>query len=156
MTRRSLFIFAAALSLSVAGYAWAKPNFTGTWKINAAKSDFGPMPQPDKMERTITHDDPSLKYTTVQTTPNGEVTSDATYKTDGSDTTNKVRGMDVKGNAKWAGDALTISSKREFQGMEITQVESWTLAEGGKQLVINNKVNTPQGDFDLKFVFDKQ
>ena len=91
-----------------------------------------------------------------QTTPNGEMTSEAAYKTDGSDTTNKVRGMDVKGNAKWVGDALTISSKREFQGMEITQVESWTLAEGGKQLVINNKVNTPQGDFDLKFVFDKQ
>jgi hypothetical protein len=156
LKRKALITFAAALALTVAAHAWAKPDFTGNWKLNAAKSEFGPMPAPEKMERKITHEDQSLKYTSLQSGPNGEVTSEVAYKTDGTESTNKLRGMDVKGTAKWVGDVLTISSKREVQGMEISQVESWSLAEEGKQLVINNKISTPQGDFDLKFVFDKQ
>jgi hypothetical protein len=77
-------------------------------------------------------------------------------KTDGSESVNKLRNMDVKSVAKWAGDVLTVNSKREVQGVEITQNETWTLSEDGKQLMINNKLSTPQGDFELKLVFDKQ
>ena len=41
MTRR---LFALAF-VAVALIAADKPNFTVTWKLNSAKSDFGPMPQ---------------------------------------------------------------------------------------------------------------
>ena len=54
------------------------------------------------------------------------------------------------------GDALTVASKREVQGMEITQNENWTLSEDGKVLTIVNKINTPQGDFEITVVMDKQ
>ena len=136
--------------------AWERPNFSGDWKLNAAKSDFGPMPGPDKMNRTIKHEDPSLKMTTTQTGPQGETTTELAYTTDGKPSTNKIRGQDVTGTAKWDGDALSIGSKREFQGMEITMNERWTLSEDGKTLTVNNKVNTPQGDFEIKVVMDKQ
>jgi len=145
----------AAVGLSLAT-AWARPNFSGDWKLNAAKSDYGPMPGPEKMERKITHDDPSLKMVTTQTGQQGEVTTELAYKTDGTPSTNKIRGQDVTGVAKWDGDVLTISSKREIQGMEITMNERWSLSEDGKTLSINNKVNTPNGDFEIKIVMDKQ
>jgi hypothetical protein len=156
LKRRSILTFAAALALCVAGQAWAKPNFSGNWKLNVAKSDFGPVPAPEKMDRSITHEDPSLKFTTVQVGQQGEVKSSMELKTDGSESVNKLRNMDVKSVAKWAGDVLTVNSKREVQGVEITQNETWTLSEDGKQLMINNKLSTPQGDFELKLVFDKK
>jgi hypothetical protein len=158
MNRRYWTILCAAawLALAVPAGAWEKPNLSGDWKLNVAKSDFGPMPGPEKMDRTIKHEDPSLKMTTTQSGPQGEVTTELAYTTDGKPCTNKIRGQDVTGVAKWDGDALTINYKREIQGMEITANERWTLSEDGKTLTVTNKLNTPQGDFEIKIVMDKQ
>lgn len=138
------------------GAAWAKPNFSGTWKLNAAKSNYGQLPTPEKLVRTITHEDPALKISTTQTTQQGEVTSELNYTTDGKSVTNKTPRGEVTGAAKWDGDVLTITSKRELQGMEINQHEQWTLSADGKVLTVNNKVGTPQGEFEIKIVLDKQ
>ena len=145
-----------AFALAVCAPASAAPNFSGNWKFNAGKSNYGPIPAPDKMERKITHEEPTLKMTTVQSGQQGEITTDMTYKTDGSESVNKVRGNDVKSVAKWDGAALTVASKREVQGMEITQNERWTLSDDGKILTILNKINTPQGEFEITIVMDKQ
>jgi hypothetical protein len=154
--RRSLLTVAAlALSANLVS-AQDKPNFSGAWKMNAAKSDFGPMPAPDKMDRTIDHKDPELKFKTMQSTPNGDQTSDTMYKTDGTDSMNKQRGADVKSVAKWEADKLVIKSKREAQGMEISITETWALAEAGKVLNIVNNIDTPQGAFEIKLVLEKQ
>jgi hypothetical protein len=156
--RRNFLAIGALMAFS-AGFsqAWAaKPDFSGTWKLDASKSEFGPMPAPDKWERTITHQDPSLKYKTVQAGPQGEMTTDTSYTTDGKESMNKFRGQDVKGVAKWDGDVLTIQSKREVQGMEISINERWTLSPDGKVLTIANAISTPQGDFETKIVADKQ
>ena len=149
-------MFAAAFALVVCAPAWGAPNFSGNWKLNAGKSNYGPIPVPDKFERKITHEEPTLKMTTTQAGQQGEFTTDMTYKTDGSESVNKVRNADVKSVAKWDGDALTVSSKREVQGMEITQNERWTLSSDGKVLTILNKINTPQGEFEITVVLDKQ
>ena len=54
----SLTLLTLALGLV---QAQAKTDFSGTWKLNTGKSDFGPMPPPDSMTQKITHQDPSLK-----------------------------------------------------------------------------------------------
>ena len=156
---RRKFLAIGALIAFTAGcsQAWAaKPDFSGTWKLDASKNEFGPMPVPDKWERTITHQDPSLKYKTVQAGPQGEMTTETSYTTDGKESMNKFRGQDVKGVAKWDGDVLTIQSKREIQGMEVSINERWTLSPDGKVLTIANAISTPQGDFETKIVADKQ
>ena len=158
MHRRSLtFLCAvAALSLVIPAGAWAKPNFSGTWKLNSAKSDFGQMTGPEKMERTVTHEDPSLKYSTVQTGPQGEVTSQMAYTTDGKPATNQTPMGEVTGAATWDGDVLNIENKREFQGIQITQTERWSLSEDGKTLTIDSRVAMPRGHVEMKMVFEKQ
>lgn len=148
---------AAALTLAIPAGAWAKPNFSGSWKLNSGKSDFGQMTGPEKMDRKVTHEDPSLKYSIVQSSPQGgEVTTDMAYTTDGKSSTNQTPMGEVTGAATWEGDALNIVNKRQFQGLEITQTEKWTLSEDGKTLTIDSRVSMPRGHVEMKIVMDKQ
>jgi hypothetical protein len=147
---------AAVLTIALSAGAFAKPNYSGNWKMSLDKSDLGPMPPPEKFERSITHEDPSLSWSQVQVGQQGEVKTEMKYTTDGKPSTNKTARGEVTGTAAWDGEVLTITTKREFQGGEMTQAERWNLSEDGKTLTINNKITAPQGEFDLKFVLEKQ
>ncbi len=157
MTRR--FLIAAALT-ALTGLVCLgadKPNFSGSWKINNAKSDFGPMPSgPEKFERTIDHKDPELKMKTVQSFQGNERTSEVTYTIDGTEHAVKTAMGEAQVTATWKGNNLEVVSKREIQGNEIKSVEVWTLSEDGKTLTTESTINSPQGEFKLKFVLDKQ
>jgi hypothetical protein len=147
----------AALSIAIPAGAWAKPNFSGSWTLNPGKSDFGQMTGPAKMERKVAHEDPSLKYSSVQSSPQGgDVTTEMAYTTDGKSSTNKTPLGEVTGTATWEGDVLNIVNKRQFQGLDITQAERWTLSEDGKTLTIDSRVSMPRGHVEMKIVMDKQ
>jgi hypothetical protein len=51
-------IFFSILTLAAAGN---KPNFSGVWKLNPAKSEFGKAPAPQSLISTVEHHDPELK-----------------------------------------------------------------------------------------------
>ncbi|MBX9603979.1 MAG: hypothetical protein K2X35_23435 [Bryobacteraceae bacterium] len=156
---KKFFLTLVVLALFVAAFsapAMAKPNFTGEWKIDADKSNFGPMPPPDKFIRTIKHSDPDLEMTTDQAGAQGEDKNTAKYKTDGTDVVNQLRGTDVKGKASWDGDKLKISNTLDFGGTEVKLDEIWTLSADGKVLTTLYKINSPQGEFELTFVLNKQ
>ena len=127
-------------------------NLSGVWKLNAAKSDYGKFPAPLSVTRKITHNDPRLVFSTTQTGPQGDVTSSLTYTTDGKEVVNG----DSKGVAQWIGDKLMIESSREFQGATLKQKEIWTLSGDGKTLTVDSHVSLPNGEFDVKQVFDRQ
>ena len=154
MTRRTLPVFLVMVSLCAA--AQAAPNFSGEWKMNIAKSDFGPVPAPEILTRSIRHNDPVLDIKTHQKGAQGDVSTELHYTTDGKPSVNKVNGSDAKGTAKWQGDNLIVESVRDFQGMELKSKETWTLSDGGKTLTISNHIVVPQGEFDLKLVLEKQ
>ncbi len=149
---RTLLAFVA-----MAGVALAAPNFSGEWKVNVAKSDFGPLPPPESFTRTIKHDDPVIEYTTHQKSAQGDITTQVKYTTDGKPSTNTINGAESKGTAKWSGEHLEIESSREIQGMQITSKEIWTMSDGGKTLTVNSHISIPgQGEFELKLVLEKQ
>lgn len=154
MTRRLAVLTLVTLLACTA--ALAKPNFSGQWKLNVSKSDLGPMPPPEKWDRRITHEDPNLQLVTTQVGQQGEFTTDLKYTTDGKECTNTIVGSEVKGTARWDGEKLLIDSKRSFQGNELTFKESWTLAEDGKTITINTAISGARGEFNLKFVLEKQ
>jgi hypothetical protein len=144
------------LSIALSAAALAAPNFSGQWKMNVAKSDFGPVPAPEVLTRTVKHADPALEYTTHQKGEQGEVNTDIKYTTDGKPCVNKINGSEAKGTAKWEADKLIIESVRDLQGTQLTSKETWMLTDGGKTLIINNHIAVPQGEFDLKLVLEKQ
>jgi hypothetical protein len=49
-----------------------------------------------------------------------------------------------------------IESSREFQGVTLKQKDIWTVSDDGKTLTIDSHVSIPNGEFDIKQVFDKQ
>src|SRR5579884_2967851 len=86
MTRRRALIFAVpVILLGGAVQAFAKPNFTGDWKLNADKSNFGPIPPPTAMTLNIDHSDPNLKILTKQSGAQGDMEYEAKYTTDGKE-----------------------------------------------------------------------
>lgn len=153
-------IVLCVLALAVAAIAADKPDFTGNWKLDAAKSDFGQMPAPEKMERLIDHKDPSIKIKTTQSTPNGDRTMDTAYTLDGKEQKQETPRGVVMYTPKWEGAIVVIDSKRTMnvqgQQVEITGVERWSLSEDGKTMTVDSKMVAPMGELTMKAVFAKQ
>lgn len=147
-----LIMTTAIAALAIATSASAKPNFSGTWRLNKAKSNYGPVAAPARMERKIVHDDPMLKMVIVQANGEGERTLEQAYKTDGTPSVNKVGTREITSVAKWDGEALVISSERG----EFAQSERWTISEDGRVLTLVNRIKSPNGNFEVTVVMDKQ
>jgi hypothetical protein len=151
----------AILLLTVSAVAQnATPNFTGTWTLDLAKSDFGPAPPPDSVVMTIDHKEPTVKSTTIQKSSQGDATNDSTITTDGKENVNKLRAQgfeqDVKSTSKWSGKKLTTERALEIQGMSIGMNDAWDLSDDGKVLTIVREINTPQGSFSTRMAFNKK
>ena len=141
-------LFAATLSAA---------NFSGEWKLDPAKSDFGPAPAPEMMTRSIKQTLPAVEISTHQKGAAGESTTQLKYTLDGKESVNKLPTGESKGTAKLDGDHMVIESSRDYQGMTLAVKETWTLSEGGKVLTILNHITVPgQGEFDSKLFFNKQ
>jgi hypothetical protein len=145
MTRVLLFAALSMLPVSAA------PNLSGSWILNVAKSQYGQFPAPEIMTRQIQYNDPALSLSTYQKGAQGEVTTDLKYTTDGKPVVNGAN----QGSAHWDGDKLVIESSRDYQGTKLTQREEWTLSPDGKTLTIATHVKLPNGEFDVKQVFEK-
>lgn len=162
MTRRKLSIALVAILAMTAMAAMAadKPDFSGSWKLNAAKSDFGQFPAPDKLDMKVDHKEPALNVTISQVNQMGERTTDSKYTTDGKECVNgEGRGQSTSTLA-WDGAVLVIKSTRKFsrdgEEMEIKGEDRWTLSADGKTLTAEMKMSTPMGDIVMKRVLDKQ
>lgn len=136
--------------------ALAKPNFSGDWKMNPSKSDFGPMPAPSSMTEKIAHEDPNLTVAVKQATDQGDFEANLKYTTDGKECSNEVRGNPVKSTAKWDGDTLLIDSKAKFGDNDMTINDKWNLSEDGKTLTVSRHIVSPMGEGDIKMVLEKQ
>ena len=135
----------------------ATPNLSGTWKLNIAKSDFGPVPPPDSRVDTIEDNEPAIKLTSVRAGgPMGNGTIITNFFTDGRETTSKVFDTDAKTTAHWDGSALAVNVKTTMQGSDVAFKNVYTLAADGKTLMIASHISGPMGELDLKMIFDKQ
>jgi hypothetical protein len=132
------------------------PNFTGTWKMDGDRSDFGQIPKPANFVRKVEHDDPKVHVVTTFTTPNGEAVTDVRYTTDGKENLNTVRGGEWTSTMLWDGTSLDLTSKRMLNGSEVSTKERWTLTSKGKVLTVVNKTTTPQAEITFTVVLNKE
>ncbi len=151
---KTLLILAALAGIALAA---DKPNFSGEWKLNAAKSNFGPLPAPATYTRKITHAEPSI---TVEDTQTGGAQGDQhdthTYTTDGKEISFQSNGADVKSALSWDGDALLINSKASVQGTDILIKDKIALSDEGKTMTDTIHIGSPQGELEMSIVFEKQ
>ena len=154
LTRRlSLLLVCAGLITSAA----AKPNLTGTWKLNTSKSEFGPVPGPDSMTREIKHDDPNMEVKTTQSGQQGTMTTQAKWTTDGKECVNQTPRGEIKGTMKWDGEVLVHQYKvSTAQAGELTIEDRWTVLEDGKTMDVKSKISGGFGELERKLILEKQ
>jgi hypothetical protein len=147
------------LVLASATFAQTKPDFSGTWRFNQAKSTPGTAGNtpniafPSQLVIKQSAADLYVNATSVRQAP-----FTATYKLDGSKVTVEApRGITELGDAKFEGSSLVINTRRSFTSplgeTVITFKEVWTL--NGNVLTIE-KTRIEEGDsFSEKGVYDK-
>jgi hypothetical protein len=148
---------APALAVPVAASTTGRvPNFAGTWKMDASKSDFGPLPAPTVFIRSVKHNDPVLEVETTQSGRQGEVVSTLKYRTDGSESMNTIRGAEVKSTAQWDGSTLVIKYDRSTPQGQITGEERWVLSPDGNTTSVDANITGSFGEVQMKLVLNKQ
>lgn len=136
--------------------AYSKPNFTGEWKINLSKSDFGQLPPPVNYERRIRHAEPAIEMTSHQTGAQGEQTLVLKLRTDGRETVNHTRNGDTTSIGKWVGNSLQFQTKHAVTGGDLVSTDTWSLSGDGRTLTVNSVVATPKASLRIVAVFDRQ
>lgn len=139
-----------AMLAALAGSA-AAADFSGSWMLNATKSQFGQFPAPEVMLRNVKQDGGQIVMSTYQKGAQGEVRSELRYTTDGRSATNGAS----TGTARIEGQTLVIESAREAQGAKLTQRDVWSLSADGKTLTVESRIQLPNGTFEVKQVFEK-
>lgn len=151
-SRAFLLVFLFSLFGTLSAQS-AKPNFTGEWEMDAAKSDFGGFPKPTFIARSIVQKDPELTIATTQRGTNGEQTAHALYRTDGVDTTNQFSSGEGTSHAFWDGNTLVIRTNMKGRNdLTIEMEEHWALSTDGKILTTTSHVETSKGSTDLTLV----
>src|SRR4051812_1794195 len=150
------FLMLVPFCLGLMAAADSHPNFSGTWKMDSERSDFGSVPKPASFVRTIEHQDPKIHVNTNFSTPDGNAVTDVRYTTDGKENVNTVRGSEWKSTMVWDGNSLELASKRTINGAEITTKERWTVTNQGKVMSVVNNTATPNGNITFTVVLNKQ
>ncbi|HYL35577.1 MAG TPA: hypothetical protein VEV17_06675 [Bryobacteraceae bacterium] len=133
------------------------PNYSGTWKLNVEKSDFGPLPPSNSRTDVIVHNDPNLKQQTTDDGAQGKQEYTLNMTTDGKEATNNTGDVEVKNTASWEGANLVVGTKLSVQGTDIAVKSTWLLSPDGKTLTQNAHIAAGAlGELDQKMVFEKQ
>ncbi len=149
----------ALLMLAAASFALAadKPSFSGNWKMDADRSEFGGSPPPDSFTRTIEQAGASLIFTDEQSSAAGHEKAVRKYTTDATETTYTWMGNQVKSAAHWEGDTLVIVGKVDANGTEIIVNSRLNLSPDGKTLTEDDKLAAGGNEIAaLKLVLIKQ
>ena len=144
--------------------SWAqdKPNFSGTWTLDASKSDtplaagraggggragrggLGALGGGGNGPVVITQTDTEIAIGAV------------TYKLNGSSTPiGGGRGAAAQAKAAWDGSKLVIEVTRDVQGNTLTTKQVRSLDTTGKEMRVEITVNAPRGERTVTQVFTK-
>ena len=145
-----------ALALAAGPAAAAdKPDFSGKWVLDVAKSDFGMLPGPDSQTNNIDHKEPKIKVAMTVKTAQGERSSERNLTTDGEENTNTAGPLTSKSRSKWDGNRLVTDAKLQTPNGDVELKETWELGEGGL-LLVTRDFKSAMGETTQKLQFKKE
>ncbi len=164
MGRKTLLLAAAILSLSAFALAATKPNFSGTWTMDRARS-FG-LPPDMNQTLTITQKDNQIELETRLIQPNNERSVKDTYTLDGKEYDFSPPAPPNQPPAKGKRTAIWLPNDKGIQVTEVTTAETpkgpvttqivrkWTISGQG-ELVIDMYIDNPNASYEAKRIFIK-
>ncbi len=148
-------ILAAAAFLAAA--APAKPDFSGAWVVNPQKSQLADWAKYDSTTITIEHKEPKLRFHRVSVKAGKTDESSYELTTDGVEKVEKDGGMTVTSRLSWEGEVLVLQNRMVLpDGREATNTVRYTLKDGGKTFVAEEKFRGPVRKYDNLWVADKK
>src|SRR5574338_1499898 len=129
-------------------------NFSGEWKLNEGKSDLGQFASfATRAIKTVQDNDSITISRTAPSMNGGDFTTHETLTFDGKESQTNLFGESKKiASIKWAddGQSFTVTYKLllDFNGQqsEVDGTEKWSMADGGKTLVLENNSTSSFGD----------
>jgi len=159
-TRNLFLVLAVTAALLSVGFADQKPNFSGKWELDKIKSFSNPAGL--EQSATITQTGDQIKFDTkVKTTRGGEQAITETYSVDGKEAEFKPAAppnATGKRTATWLpnGRGILIKDETIVDGKVVTTVtRKWTLAADGKSFTVDYFMDTANGSFEAKRIFNK-
>lgn len=158
---RSFALIVSCLSLTLCASAANQADFSGTWKLNADKSEFGlkaPGPPPSQTI-VIIQTGTTITVKTIDATP---PQADMTIKTDGTEGNipSGDKGKEATASATWDGSNLTITIRyydrkhRPLKGVGATAL--WSISPDGATLSQAHRATGAGFVLNARLVFDKQ
>jgi len=134
------------------------PNFSGIWKLDPTKSDFGPQTPPESAEYVVRHVGATISFNYTQ---DGKTTRVDLTPDNEERITSENEETAVWTKSYWSGNVLVIESRERQRfgtqtGAGVSWTSRWTLSPDGKELTIEKKIRTPDGEFGQRVVFVKQ
>ncbi len=135
-------------------YSEAKPDFSGTWKLNTQKSDFGTDPMPDSLIAKVEHKNGVFKYVVDGAAGGQTFHEEVELPIDGKEHPGP-QGFPGTAMMKWDGPALDFELKRDDG--TIVQQGLFKLSSDGKVITREARGKTDDGADNKRLeVYDKQ
>ncbi len=153
------------LPLTVNGQG-SKANFSGTWAINAEKSNFGTPPGGGGGRQrmgggnlVVKQDANLLTVERTRTNQNGESnTFSSKYTLDGKESVNSTGRGESKSVASWSpdGKSITIKTTRTFNSNTRTSTEVWSLSAPNALTISSTSPGRDGAERKSTAVYDKK
>lgn len=158
MPRFKSALIPVLLVLTAAAQTKPAPNFSGYWKLNAERSDFGGAPAPDSAGYVIRHIGGKLTfdYTQDSHTTRVDLTTDGQERMTDSNNAD----AEVWARAFWDGPVLVFEARqRPRPAHEVPAVKwtsRWKLSADGQTLTIERQIIGPQAQLTQVLVFNRE
>jgi hypothetical protein len=154
--RRVVLALVLALLIPCLAAAQAEPDFSGTWALDAAKSDMG-MGRAATAMRTVTLVIRQTKTRVFIERRTGDRPEIAVYNLDGSESVNQLpNGGEVKSTTTWAGATLVTKSVMATGGVTVETSDVRSLSANGKVMTLDGTRHTGRGEVKQKLIYNKQ
>ena len=150
-----LLPFAMAAAVPMQRAKPRKPNFTGTWKANFAKSKLQ-MPAPESTIFVIEHNEPRLRLTRTHTFGGKSDTWGIELTTDGKEVVRREEARTIYCRLRWEGNALAFSARIVLPDGEARDRVKYVLAPDGKTFTAFEHYRTSTARADNVWVLEKQ
>lgn len=132
----------------------ADPDYSGIWKLNAARSDIQGMSEPAAETLQIEHTGVKIHCTARPAGGGAPISWD--YTTDQKDAKYKIGDTSRNSRLKWEGNALLVNTLVNGRDRSYTVMDRWKMSKDGKTLTIRRQVESMYGESEALLIYEKQ
>ena len=155
--QRFLAIPLLALAVTAGGAALLKPDLSGEWVFNAEKSKLQIKVKIESGTFTIDHREPDFRFGRVFVVDGKSDAFSYSLTTDGREKVEEQTGQTLRSRLYWDGDVLVFDVRIVLKdGREATNVVRYSLRDGGRTFVAEERFRGPVLKYDNLWVADRK